>query len=193
MSSLSWIELIYWVSAIAGGTLLILRIIMMAIGAGVENADVDFSAEADVDGVDGADGGEAHAGFKLVSLQGLTAFFMMFGLIGLSLVKANVAIPFTILGGIVAGLFTMAVISFLFLQTKRLQAEGTIDIRNAVGQTASVYLTIQANGSGQVQVVVQGSLKIFDAVSVDKKKIATGEKVRVVAVSDSNTLVVEKN
>ena len=38
----------------------------------------------------------------------------------------------------------------------------------------------------------QGSLKIFDAVSKNGKKIATGEKIKVVDVVDTDTLVVEK-
>jgi len=80
----------------------------------------------------------------------------------------------------------------LLLQMKRLQSEGTLDIRNAIGQTGSVYLTIPANGSGQVQVTVQGSLRIFNAVSQDKNKISTGAGVRVTDITADNTLVVEQ-
>jgi membrane protein implicated in regulation of membrane protease activity len=43
-----------------------------------------------------------------------------------------------------------------------------------------------------VQIIVQGSLKIFDAMSSNKSVIATGERVRVVGVTSGNTLIVEK-
>jgi membrane protein implicated in regulation of membrane protease activity len=125
-------------------------------------------------------------------MQGLTAFFMMFGLIGLALVRANLATGLTILGGTAAGMFAVWLISILFSQMKRLQSDGTINVQNAVGATGSVYLTIPAKGSGRIQVAVQGSLRIIDAIAKDKKAIGTGTKVRVVEVLEDNTLVVEK-
>ena len=130
--------------------------------------------------------------FKLLSMQGLTAFFMMFGLIGLALLRANLATAFTVLGGAAAGLFAVWLISLLFSQMKKLQSDGTVIIRNAIGQSGTVYLNIPAKGSGRIQVPVQGSLRIYDAVAIDKKAINTGTKVRVVEIIDDNTLVVEK-
>ena len=82
--------------------------------------------------------------------------------------------------------------SLIFSQMKRLQTEGTINIQNTIGTEGSVYLTIPKNGTGQVQIIVQGSLKIFDAISKKKNVIATGEKIQVVGVASGNTLVVEK-
>src|SRR5690606_32355622 len=96
------------------------------------------------------------------------------------------------IGGVAAGAVTVGVIGLIFSQMKRLHTEGTIDIRNTIGNEGNVYLTIPKNGTGQVQVIVQGSLKIFDASSKSKTAIATGEKVRVVDVSGGNTLIVEK-
>jgi hypothetical protein len=92
----------------------------------------------------------------------------------------------------IAGLVTVAITGLIFSQMKRLQTEGTINIQNTIGKDGSVYLTVPVNGTGQVQIIVQGSLKIFDAVSSEKIKIATGDKVRVVGVASGNTLVVEK-
>ena len=75
---------------------------------------------------------------------------------------------------------------------KRLQSDGTIRISNAIGEAGTVYLTIPPKGSGQVQVVVQGTLKIFDAISSKKTGLATGDKVKIIDVADGNTLIVEK-
>lgn len=181
MSDLSFIEIIYWVATIAGGTLFILRTVLMLVGGDL--------------GDGGLDAGEPELGdgsFNLLSLQGLTSFFMMFGLVGLALLRAGLAVAWTVLGGIVAGLITVFISSLLFTQMKRLQSEGTLDLKNAVGRTGKVYLTIQAGKSGQIQVAVQGSLRIIDAVSNDQKKIATGQPIKVVAVADTETLVVER-
>ncbi|MBI9044494.1 MAG: NfeD family protein [Anaerolineaceae bacterium] len=197
MSEITWIEALYWAATIIGSTLFILRTLMMIFGGGFDDADVDLDMDGDFD-FDG-DLEDAHMGaadsdfsFKLLSMQGLTAFFMMFGLVGLALLKASLAIFITILGGILAGLFAVWIISLIFAQTKHLQSDGTIKIRNAIGQHGTVYLSIPENGSGQVQIPIQGSLKIFDAISKKQEKIPTGDKIHVIDVVDNKTIVVEK-
>ena len=191
MFGLSVIEIIYWASTIIGGTLFILRLGMMFIGGGISDDGLDAALDAGDTDLD-VDHGDADSSFKLLSVQGLTSFFMMFGLVGLALLRANLPVLLTIVGGTLAGLITVAVTGVIFTQMKRLQTEGTIRIQNTVGSEGTVYLTIPKNGTGQVQIIAQGSLKIFDAVTSDKKSIATGEKIRVKGVASGNTLIVEK-
>ena len=191
MFGLSLIEVIYWASTIIGGTLFILRLGMMLIGGGLSDDALDSA----IDGGDvnaAGDHADADASFKLLSVQGLTSFFLMFGLVGLALLRANLHELITIAGGILAGLAMVAITGVVFSQMKRLQTDGTVKIENTIGSDGTVYLTIPRNGTGQVQVIVQGSLKIFDAVSANKNQIATGEKVRVTGVASGNTLIVEK-
>ena len=191
MTELTWIETIYWASTIIGGTLFILRLIMMFIGGDISDDGMD--AALDAGGFEGSgDHADANMSFQLLSVQGLTSFFMMFGLVGLALLKANQPVLLTVIGGMLAGFATVAISGVIFTQMKRLQTEGTINIQNTIGSEGSVYLTIPKNGTGQVQVIAQGSLKIFDAVSNQKTSIATGEKIRVTGVAGGNILVVEK-
>lgn len=204
MADMLWIEIIYWAATIIGGTLFILRVIMMLIGGGFGDGDVDVPHDlphdiphdvhldgdihADVSG----DHPSANISFNLLSVQGLTSFFMMFGLVGLALLKSNLPILVTVMGATLAGLVTVAITGLIFSQMNRLQTEGTIRIQNTIGAEGTVYLTIPREGTGQVQVIVQGSLKIFDAVSKEKKMIATGERVQVAGVASGNILIVEK-
>ena len=187
MFGLTGLEIIYWVSTIVGGTLFLLRMGMMFLGGDLSDDALDTALGADAGG-----GHDADFSFKLISIQGLTSFFMMFGLVGLALLKANLHILLTLLGSITAGLVTVALTSILFTQMKRLQSEGTINIQNTIGTEGSVYLTIPKDGNGQVQIIAQGSLKIFDAMSKNKTVLSTGEKVRVVGIATGNTLIVEK-
>lgn len=191
MFGLSLIELIYWVSTIIGGTLFILRLVMMLVGGGMSDDGLDTALDSGHVDVAG-DHASADISFKLLSVQGLTSFFMMFGLVGLALLSANLHVLITIIGGMLAGLVTVTVTGLIFSQMKRLQTEGTINIQNTIGSEGTVYLTIPKNGTGQVQLIAQGSLKIFDAISNNKIPIATGEKVRVTGVAGGNTLIVEK-
>ncbi len=187
MFGLTWIEVIYWVSAIAGGTLFLLRLGLMFVGSGMGDDAIDATLEHDPGSAHDAD-----FSFKLLSIQGLTSFFMMFGLVGLALLRANLPILLTVAGGMLAGFITVAITSVIFSQMKRLQTEGTINIQNTVGVEGTVYLTIPKNGTGQVQLIAQGALKIFDASAKNKDSITVGEKIRVTGVTGGNTLVVEK-
>lgn len=191
MFGLTVIEVIYWASTIIGGTLLILRLGMMLFGGGLSDDALDSALDGGNVDVAG-DHADADMSFKLLSVQGLTSFFMMFGLVGLALLRAGLHVLITILGGAVAGLVTVAVTGLIFSQMKRLQTEGTIRIQSTVGSEGTVYLTIPKNGTGQVQIIAQGSLKVFDAVSSNKSQIATGQKIRVTGVAGGNTLIVEK-
>lgn len=191
MFGLTVIEVIYWASTIIGGTLLILRLGMMLFGGGLSDDALDSALDGGNVDVAG-DHADADVSFKLLSVQGLTSFFMMFGLVGLALLRAGLHVLITILGGAVAGLVTVAVTGLIFSQMKRLQTEGTIRIQSTVGSEGTVYLTIPKNGTGQVQIIAQGSLKVFDAVSSNKSQIATGQKIRVTGVAGGNTLIVEK-
>jgi hypothetical protein len=191
MSDLTWIEIIYWAATIIGGTLFILRLIMMFMGGSMGENSFDSPMDTTHLEISG-DHPDADISFNLLSIQGLTSFFMMFGLVGLAMLKADLPVLLTVVGGMVAGLITVAITGLIFSQMKRLQTEGTINIQNTIGTDGSVYLTIPQNGTGQVQIIVQGSLKIFDAISNSKNVIATGEKIHVVAVASGNTLVVEK-
>ena len=117
---------------------------------------------------------------------------MMFGLVGMALSAAGVSSLISIVGGLVAGVFTVWVVSKVFIGMQSLQSDGTIRIKNAIGQEGAVYLTIPEGDIGKVNVVVQGRLSEFEAVSLDRKKIETGQRVKVVNVIGSDRLVVER-
>jgi membrane protein implicated in regulation of membrane protease activity len=206
VSELTGLEIVYWFSAIFGGTIFLLRTALLLFGGGLDFGDGDADVHLETDHsfdldhhlhhdvhtdveVEHAD---ADLSFKLLSLQGLTAFFMMFGLVGIGLNQIGLHTLLGFAGALAAGFFIVWVMGVIFAALGRLQSDGTMQIKNAIGQNGSVYLTIPPKGSGQVRVAVDGSLKILNAVSKDGKKIATGENIRVVDITGGDTLIVEK-
>lgn len=186
-ASLDGIERLFFLCAAIGGITLIVRIVLMFVGAG--GSDVADAGVADVDLADAAD--VADAGFRVISLQGLTSFFMMFGLVGLALSKQSQVSPsLAVAGGVGAGLLSMVVISQLFRAMTRLQSDGTLNLRSAVGQTGTVYLTVKPRHGGKVSVTLQGRLCVLNAVTEGDRPIPTGEMIRVDKVIDSRILVV---
>jgi len=188
MTGVDWV---FFFAALLGGCLFIVRLILMIFG--FHSGDGDMGG-GDLSHVDtGGHAGGSDTSFKLLSLQDITGFFMMFGLVGLALRKeSHVSTGWAILGGLTAGLLAVWLISLLFAGMRKLQSSGTLDMRNAVGQTGSIYLTIPATGTGQAQLVVQGRLLVADAISAAKVEIKTGEHVKVMDVVNGNVLVVEK-
>ncbi len=100
--SLKPIEKVFLISAILGGAIFVVRLILFFIGMGHHGVDADTGFDADVGhmGEVGHDVGDAHgdlhghadeteSSFKFISLQGITAFFMMFGLVGLALSRQS--------------------------------------------------------------------------------------------------------
>jgi hypothetical protein len=69
---------------------------------------------------------------------------------------------------------------------------GNLDLRNAIGLEAEVYLSIPESnsGKGKVHISVQGALRELDA-GTGGDRIPTGSRVKVKSVSN-NVLIVEK-
>ena len=196
LNSLSMVEKVFLGCAIVGTSLFLFRTVLLMMGADSDSdigdigdvgdvGDIDFDGDTSMDSPD--------ASFQILSLQGLSSFFMMFGLVGLAMTRSShTSETWAILAGVIAGFFTVWVMSRIFVGMKKLQADGTLNYSRAVGSEGKVYLGIPAEGEGKVQIVLQGGLKICNAVSANKEELPTGTLVKVVRLSGSNTMVVEK-
>lgn len=197
--NLSGMEIVFLGCAIVGGGLFILRSIMMLAGLGSDDGhghihdgggDVHDAAGGDVHDAHGGDG-EPVADFKMVTLHGLTAFLLMFGLVGFLILRNNQATTWAA-GSIAtaAGAVTMFIIAKIFQSSRKLQSDGTIYPKDMVGAEGSVYLVIRPGEIGKVQVTVRDTLKVLDARAKDSAaELKTGAHVRIVGAED--VLIVE--
>lgn len=187
---LNGLEQVYFCAAALGGLFFLLRMLASMFGHG-DHGDVDVTVDASDPSLHHV--GDSDGSFKLVSVQGLVGFFLMFGLVGLALSReSHVAPGWSVVGAFVAGGLMMVLVAWIAAEMRNLQSSGNVDMKNAVGQQGSVYLSIPADGSGQAQVAVQGRMRIYDAVSKEKTPIKTGERIEVVEVVSGNILVVRK-
>ncbi|NLW49485.1 MAG: hypothetical protein GXY85_01400 [Candidatus Brocadiaceae bacterium] len=195
------IDRVFLACAAFGGGLFLIRMALLAFGGGGGDADVDLDLDVDADfdvEVDAEAGaGEALADssafFRMLSVQSVTAFIMMFGLVGLTLRKEAAWGPaLSIVGALLAGAASFWLIARLVALLLRLQSSGNVRLSNAIGLQGSVYLTIPRAGVGQIQAVVQQRLTHVDAVARDGEPIATGERVTIVGIGSDNRLIVER-
>lgn len=189
--------------AIVGGALFCARLILFFVSGFGDvdtdadvDVDVDMDVDVDVDGdVGDADGAltDSDVSFRVFTFQAITAFFMMFGLVGWAMRKESQVRPAAAIGGaMLAGVFSMWLIAKVVSMMRGLQSRGTISMRNAIGERGSVYLTISAGGTGKARITVQGRLLVLNAVAKSGEEIKTGAHVQVVDLTADNVLVVEK-
>ncbi len=197
--SLTTLQMVFTVLASVSGLFFIIQLVAMMIG-GFGDAELEMDVDADVD-LDADMDADAHADvhadstadFHWISIQGITAFFLMFGLVGLMLNKGQGMGPALSIGiGVGAGVITNLIVAKIFQAFRNLQSSGTMNLKNAIGQEGNVYLGIKVDEPGKVQVAVQEHLKVFDAVSADGIAIPSDTRVVVVRVVKGNTMVVKK-
>ena len=168
------IEQLFLLSGIVGGIIILFQLILMVIGLDHHGADVHIDSDA---------------GFQALTIQGISSFFAMFGVVGYTLYHGALLGAFlSIIGAVGAGAFSMWLIQKIFRSMMKLQSSGTVSLFAAVGSEGSVYLTVGKDG-GRVQITFANRLREFDAVSADGATIPTGTAIRVQSVS-GNTLVV---
>jgi hypothetical protein len=164
---------VFYVIALASSALLLLQAFLALLGF-----EVDFD-----------EGGEV--GF--VSLRTATAFFTGFGWTGIIALKAGWSLPAALLAAGAAGGAFMAAVFALMRGLYSLRYKGNVDYRNAIGAFGTVYLPVPGamGGPGQIEVLVQGRLRVVPAFTRAPQRIPNRARVRVVDTLDAQTLLVE--
>jgi membrane protein implicated in regulation of membrane protease activity len=201
------LETLYWVLAIFGGAILIIRFILFMIGIGDGDTSTDFDSGMDVDiDVDHDFSGMDHGGMdsdhtagghdagimSYLSLQSISGFFLLFGLVGLATLQMGTSSLVSIIFAFGAGAFTAWTVTKILSSMRKLQSSGNQNIKNAIGLEGKVYLTIPENETGVVSLGLQGTLRNLDAISEDGTRLPTGTLVVVSKISAENVLVVRK-
>lgn len=169
---------IYFVLGCVATALLLIQFILLLIG---------FSGDGDIDigGDGGADfDGDADGGIGFFTLKGLVGFFAIGGWVGVACVLGGLKDGWTILVSIICGLVAFVAIGFAYKGIRKLQADGAIDNRNAIGKVAEVYLKVPAKGEGhgKLSIIIQGKLVEMDAVTDEAEAIPTGREVKVIGL-----------
>lgn len=195
--------------AVVGGTVLVCQFVLTLIGLNSateipddlpDDIPHDFHGDAGGDASAGDGHGTGHTGhdhfsswlFGVISFRTLIAAATFFGLAGLAAESAEQPIGIQLFVAVAAGASAMYGVHWIMQTIGRLGEDGTVKVQRAVGQEATVYVPIPAAKSraGKVQMKLQNRLVEYEAVTAGSERLATGAKVRVVAVV-GNTLEVE--
>ncbi|MBQ2867746.1 MAG: NfeD-like protein [Firmicutes bacterium] len=154
----------------------------------------DMPDAMDIDDVHFGDGGNP-ADFSIMrmfTLQGIITFLMVTGWSAIASISAGAKPSISIIVGVILGIIAMYAVAKLIHASRRLTENGTLDVRNAIGNSGKVYIPIPANGRGEgkITMYVQGRYAECDAVNMGDEMLKTGTTVRIVDVRNG-VLVVE--
>ena len=166
-------------------------------GAGDPDTGTDTAAESgSFEGMDGSEGehpAQASGSLHLFTIRGIIAFLTLFSWGALWLCQLGLPGFAAVFLAVPIGFAGMVAIALIVREALRLQYDGTLDPRNALGRTGEVYLTVPAarSGTGKVTVLVQEQLREFEAQTDSHRSIPTGAPILVVGLLEETLLVQE--
>ncbi|MBR2086559.1 MAG: NfeD family protein [Oscillospiraceae bacterium] len=214
--SLSPLLRVLYCIAIPSTLVLVLQLVMAMLGghsdAGIDGSDtsgldMDSDMMADLDGngipdiletpdagVHFTDGGNPadFGNLRFLTLQTVVTFLASFSWVAIIFVSSGMFVPLAVGIGAGCGLVMMLLVAKMVQMSRKLAENGAINLRNAIGETATVYVPVPAkgDGTGKITMQLQGRFGEFDAVSADNTTHGSGAQVLVTDVV-GDTLVVE--
>lgn len=170
-------QLFYGIGLVAGVVTLVMALLSFI---GLDHHD----ASALTDHLDGS---------SLFSTKPVTAFCLGFGWAGGIALDAGLSLTVASLIAVGTGSVLMLAVAWMIRMIYSMRSDGTRQIADAMNAIATVYVTLppsRAQG-GQVNVTVSGRLETLAALSVASRPIPSGDKVKVIGVVDSGTVLVE--
>lgn len=181
-TELELIQQIFALIAIPSTLIMVIQTVMLVIG-------MDNEADMDIDDVPETMGD----GLTLFSVRGIVTMLAVTGWCAVALVDSGMSDVLSVIISVVLGFLALVGMAYLMRAVYRLQASGNMDVGNAVGKVAQVYIPIAADAekTGKVTMTLHGKYCEFDALTTASETLKTGSYVRVVAVDGAGVLVVE--
>lgn len=181
-TELELIQQIFALIAIPSTLIMVIQTVMLVIG-------MDNEADMDIDDVPETMGD----GLTLFSVRGIVTMLSVMGWCAVALVDSGMSDVLSVIISVVLGFLALVGMAYLMRAVYRLQASGNMDVGNAVGKVAQVYIPIAADAekTGKVTMTLHGKYCEFDALTTASETLKTGSYVRVVAVDGAGVLVVE--
>ncbi len=186
---LSTMQMIYWIITLPASLVFIIQLVMTFLGSDADGDGLDAIGDADLS-VESDSG----VGFQFISLKNFVAFFTVFGWVGLACIYGELPNWATLLISTVSGIVMMLIMASIYYFMGKLTETGTLNMRSAIGKTATVYLYIpqKRQAVGKVQLKLQG-YRTLDAMTDDEEVIPTGAIVQVVDILNDEILLVKRS
>ena len=181
-NELEVVQQVFALVAIPSTLIMIIQTVMLVIGM-AQDADLDIDDVPET----------LDDGLALFSVRGIVTMLAVTGWCAVAFLDSGLHQVLAISLAVVAGFLALVGTAYLMRAVYRLQASGNIDVGNAVGKVAQVYIPIaaEAGKTGKVTMTLHEKYCEFEAITTSKETLKTGSYVRVVAVDGAGVLVVE--
>ncbi len=185
-ASMDIIQQTAWIIALSTSLIFIIQMIMTFIGM---DSDVDFSTNLGDTSITEL----TSTPFQLFTFRNFINFFLGFSWSYIVFDKLLDSKIWIIIISVFVGVFLVAGVMFIFYGLSKMVESGNINIQQAIGLTATVYIPIPSNaeGKGKIQVSIQNSVREYDAITKGEM-LKTGNIVIIKEVVEGNVLCVEK-
>ncbi len=164
------IQICFYTAIFSGGTLFLLLILSLFGGLDV---DLDFEAgDVDVD----------TGGLGIV--KSVLAFLTFSAWMGYVLLNASVNPIVTLVASLATGIATVFILSWFFRFLLKMQSNVNWSYLDASGKPGKVYLKIPEDGTGLIQVKINGVMRELKAKSSDAKEIPTGSDILILEIDE---------
>lgn len=196
--ALTSFQQVMFVLATAATVVMIIFLVLMLFGGdGAEGfeADGDISFDNEIDDIDPLNDEplSGFSGLRILTVRSVLAFLSVgawtaYGFAGI--VHPLLASLFGVIGGIVAAYL----LAYAFKQSMKLESEGNLSYKNAIGKNGTVYIRIPAKrqGTGKVTLTFQERFVEVDALTDDETDLTTGMGITVVKMENETTVIVTK-
>jgi membrane protein implicated in regulation of membrane protease activity len=201
------LDTIYLVAAVLGGTVLVCQFVLTVVGLGGEGHDAGFDGSDLPDDLGAshhtsmstaADADFSHTDsswlFGVLSFRTLIAAAAFFGVTGKATLAAGFQQSTSLVFAVLVGMGAMYGMYWLMKLIGSLNSSGNERIENALGQTATVYIPIPADGKGlgKVRLTIQNRIVEYPAMTDDDARLSTGESVEVVDITGNGVVCVKR-
>lgn len=196
--ALTSFQQVMFVLATAATVVMIIFLVLMLFGGdGAEGfeADGDISLDDQLDDVDTLNDEplSGFSGLRILTVRGVLAFLSVgawtaYGFAGI--VHPLLAALF----GVIAGIIAAYVLAYAFKVSMKLESEGNLSYKNAIGKSGTIYIRVPAKrqGIGKVTLTFQERFVEVDAITDDDTDLTTGLAVIVTAMENETTVIVTK-
>jgi membrane protein implicated in regulation of membrane protease activity len=162
------IQICYYVAIFSGGLLAILLLLSIIGG-------LDFDLDVDTGGAD------VDAGGLGIIKSGLT--FLTFSAWVANIMLNSAVNPYlTLVVSLLVGAVTVILLSWVLRFFLKMQSDVNWEFHEAAGKTGKVYLKIPEEGTGLINVEINGIKRELKAKSAENQEISSGSEILVLDV-----------
>ena len=128
---------------------------------------------------------------RMFTLQTIVAFLTVFSWTSIVAVQSGMPPVLGIAIGLVLGFLTMFMVAKIIQLSTKLAENGTLNMKNCIGECATVYVPVPPKGSGEgkVTLTVQGQFRELSAVTIEPVLLKTGTQVRITDLRGDDVVV----